>query len=1203
MATSPLYDIYDPDGELRRQAELRRILTGERASLSDMLPEEEKRSMLGRLADAGTSGLGAVGWLFDTPGSILRGALSGGPSKALSALWETSDERVSGRELLRQYGLVGDEDTWANFGAGLAGEVLLDPFTYLNPLALLGRGAATTTGKALQRAGVLEDAPLLARRNDQGVRQYLRSNTGESILDAYAAGDAGRRQAAMQRFEDAASALGSDPAELLQRRAAGSMEFRVPGMQRGYDVSLTGGYLGDALAPFLDSVGDTAKTSPVLGPIVNRATAFFDTDVKGAIDPDAQWRNREASSLTRNRQRDVYERISKLQGDAMAARPAGLADQLSSFDSQRIQNAIADLVEAGGDASRLIDADAAAAVLGTPEWRSVVEGFRGDLASARQAGESLGINRRNWTGSANTEFFPSQSVWFDVESLPQASRIPRKERRYSQGQRALSIDDNMGRGRNVAYDLPMRRQAFRQLMAGDAGRDLQQRLIAAGDDDLPSIVDAAWSQLDSSTGGKMGRLYGEVQDGIAASQQKLQDLDAQIAQLTSPAPTEMRALQRQRKKLIDSIESMNADMTSRKKRLGDLLRQADTQFADQGIGLFDRSSVQDVLRYELGRAATETSADVILNELKKGAVPLAAGEIPGGGYTSLADAARSLGFDPRRIARTLQSRGISPDQAVDEKLIQSLKTLMPSAPPGDDGTLSRLYRSFTNAFKIGALANPAYHARNLYSGQMATLTQGVTNPVSLLANAYAGNRLGAGDTAPLLRRIRRIPRYQRVADGVTQLNPAATAEELDAAILRQFNADYARNRLGQGELTGSIEGASSTGNPQLSVAKPRQGWLNYLADLGTRKPSDWFTVRGVDFAGAATDSARRAPQATRNPLLDLHERTSVRVEDANRVGAFVSALEKGYSPDAAANIAYRGQIDYSPEAFTAGERRLRQFVPFYSYPRGIAPLVAENMIYRPGGLQQQSIRAINRGGESSDEYFAPDYLRRQGAIPIPGLEPGEGLQRFVTNIDLPYAGLINLFSPGLGNTATEVVLNTARQTGMNLLGQLNPAVKYPLENLFNRQLYSGRDLSDLYSVLEQDIGPLGQPLEQAFVNLVPGGTKINAIYRTMRDDRIDPASKAAKLLINNLTGLKVTDISTEQARQRAARDALTQLLETTAGAKTYENITVPEEELAALTPEQRDMYLLYRVIQSDAAKRARERKAAEANPLQAMGLM
>ena len=1200
MATSPLYDIYDPDGELRRQAELRRILTGERVTLSDMLPEEEKRSMLGRLADAGTSGLGAIGWLFDTPGAVLRGALSGGPAKALSAFGETSDERVSGRELLRQYGLVGDEDNWSNFGAGLAGEILLDPLLYLNPFALLGRGAVTTTGKALQRAGVLEDAALLANRNDQGIRQYLRSNTGESILDAYAAGDVSRRQAVQQKFEDAASALGADPAELLQRRAAGSMEFRVPGFQRGYDVSLTGGYLGDAVAPFLDRVGKASKTSPILGPLVNRTTAFFDRSVKGAVDPDAQWRNREAFSANRNRERDAYERLSLLQGDAAAARPSGLPDELASFDSRRIQNAIADLVEAGGDASRLIDADAADAVLRTPEWMRVVDQFRGDLSSARQAAQSLGIDRRNWTGSAGTEFFPSQSVWFDVESAPQGRRIPRQERRYTQGQRALSIDDNMGRGRNVAYDLPMRRQAFRQLMAGDAGRDLQQQLINASDDELPGIIDTAWQGLDANTGGKMGRLYGETQDSVARAQQKLLEVEAKMARMTTPAPTAMKLLQRQRKALIDRIEAMNTDMVSRKKRLGDLLRQADTQFADQGLGLFDRSPVQDMLRYELGRSSAETNADVILNELKKGAVPIAPGDVVGGGYRSLADAARELGFDSRRIARTLQGRGMSPDQAVDEKLIQSLKTLMPSSPPGDDGPLSNLYRSFTNAFKIGALANPAYHARNLYSGQMATLTQGITNPLSLAANAYAGNRLGAGNAAPLLRRIRNIPRYKRVADA---LPPTATADQIDAAILRQFDADFARNRLGSGELVGNIEGASSTGAPRLAATRPRQGMLNYLADLATRPASDWFRVRGVDFTGAATDSGRRAPQVTRSPLLDLHERTSVRVEDANRVGAFVSALEKGYSPDAASEIVYRSQIDYSPEAFTAGERRLRQFVPFYSYPRGIAPLVAENMIYRPGGVQQQGIRAVNSGGESSEEYFVPEYLRKQGAIPVPGLTPGEGLQRFITNIDLPYAGLINLFTPGYGNTATEMVLDTARQTGMNLLGQLNPAIKYPLENLFNRQLYSGRDLSDLYSVLEQDIGPLGRPLEQAFVNFVPGGTKLNAIYRTLRDERIDPASKAAKLLVNNLTGLKFTDVNTEQARQRAARDVLTQLLETTAGAKTYENITVPEEKLAALTPEQRDMYLLYRVIQSDAAKRARERKAAEVNPLQAMGLM
>ena len=163
---SPLYDLYDPDGELRRRAMLEALRSGNpayRESLSDLLPEEERQGMLSRLANATTSGISGLGWILNTPGSVIRGGLSGGLGKAVSALWESSDDRVDGRELLRQYDMVGDEDTWGNWLAGFAAEVLLDPLTYMNPAAILGRGAYTTAGKALSRANALEDVALLAR--------------------------------------------------------------------------------------------------------------------------------------------------------------------------------------------------------------------------------------------------------------------------------------------------------------------------------------------------------------------------------------------------------------------------------------------------------------------------------------------------------------------------------------------------------------------------------------------------------------------------------------------------------------------------------------------------------------------------------------------------------------------------------------------------------------------------------------------------------------------------------------------------------------------------------------------------------------------------------------------------------------------------------------------------------------------------------
>jgi len=66
---------------------------------------------------------------------------------------------------------------------------------------------------------------------------------------------------------------------------------------------------------------------------------------------------------------------------------------------------------------------------------------------------------------------------------------------------------------------------------------------------------------------------------------------------------------------------------------------------------------------------------------------------------------------------------------------------------------------------------------------------------------------------------------------------------------------------------------------------------------------------------------------------------------------------------------------------------------------------------------------------------------------------------------------------------------------------------------------------------------------------------------------------------------------------------LTQLLKATPGVRAYENLSVPDEALAQMTPEQRDMYLLYRTLQLDASRAARERKkeASALDPLQVLG--
>jgi hypothetical protein len=325
------------------------------------------------------------------------------------------------------------------------------------------------------------------------------------------------------------------------------------------------------------------------------------------------------------------------------------------------------------------------------------------------------------------------------------------------------------------------------------------------------------------------------------------------------------------------------------------------------------------------------------------------------------------------------------------------------------------------------------------------------------------------------------------------------------------------------------------------------------------------------------------------------------VEDANRLGAYVSMLQKGASPDAAADFVFKTQVDYSPRAYTATEREIKKWVPFYSYPRGILPMIGENLLQRPGGLQGQMVRAINAGTRPSEENFTPEHLRATAAIPIPWSPGGDNIQRYIANIDTPIEVIDNLAAIGYGNDIGDTLLDTAKRTGVKLAGNLNPIVKAPIEWLLNRQLYTGRQLSDAFSRLEKDEVPYGRTIEQIIAN--SPFSKFNSIYRTARDERLPLSDRALKLFVNTTLGPSITDIDKKRTKRQAAREVLNQMLETTPGVRNYENITVPEDVLRSMPKEQKDLYLLYKIIQSEAAKRAREKKKMAMDPLAALGLV
>jgi hypothetical protein len=131
-------------------------------------PTQEKpedMSLAGKAGMMALNSVAAVGNALDLPGSMARDVLTwlpGGttPRNPFDQLLDPfgrnfQENRVEGRQMLRDWGLADKkEDTWANFGAGLALEVATDPLTYLGSFGL------TKIGQVFANMGVKKLRPL-----------------------------------------------------------------------------------------------------------------------------------------------------------------------------------------------------------------------------------------------------------------------------------------------------------------------------------------------------------------------------------------------------------------------------------------------------------------------------------------------------------------------------------------------------------------------------------------------------------------------------------------------------------------------------------------------------------------------------------------------------------------------------------------------------------------------------------------------------------------------------------------------------------------------------------------------------------------------------------------------------------------------------------------------------------------------------------
>lgn len=136
--------------------------------------QTEQDSLFGQIARTAWSPIQFLLQTLDKPGRAARGLLGGRPDE-LANLIPFSDSigltdpehSLSGRDLLRQAGVAGEDDNWGNFLAGLGVDIATDP---LNFLTFGTKAALTPAGKiAKMTTGLAENAPARIAAGQAGI--------------------------------------------------------------------------------------------------------------------------------------------------------------------------------------------------------------------------------------------------------------------------------------------------------------------------------------------------------------------------------------------------------------------------------------------------------------------------------------------------------------------------------------------------------------------------------------------------------------------------------------------------------------------------------------------------------------------------------------------------------------------------------------------------------------------------------------------------------------------------------------------------------------------------------------------------------------------------------------------------------------------------------------------------------------------------
>ena len=169
-------------------------------------------------------------------------------------------------------------------------------------------------------------------------------------------------------------------------------------------------------------------------------------------------------------------------------------------------------------------------------------------------------------------------------------------------------------------------------------------------------------------------------------------------------------------------------------------------------------------------------------------------------------------------------------------------------------------------------------------------------------------------------------------------------------------------------------------------------------------------------------------------------------------------------------------------------------------------------------------------------------------------------------------------------------LPDVRRTALSYLGGMNPLVKAPLEQLFNTQFHTQRQLSDLRApAAASAIGRLFGDDNPQLLSQILANSPVTR-FVSSADKLLDPRKSLAQKTLNLATGVKVTDVDVDKQRAIDTRAALEEILRQHPSLSRYSSFYVKPEDVGKLTPEELALMQLYSTQQQAAREYAKAKR-------------